>query len=77
MPRNGIAGLNLFAMIRVSLTVLLCSILSVFLPAQVFDSIFGLPYSFDGFNYYPGLTASDFNNREDRCYAALHLPDGA
>jgi len=46
------------------------------LQAQVLDSLFGVPYSFTLVHFTPGATSSDFINRDDRCYAALHLPGG-
>lgn len=42
---------------------------------QLPDSTFGVPTSFDGYPR-PGTTGSDFEERQDRCQAALHLEDG-
>lgn len=51
---------------------------TIYLPAQVPDSTFGEPYSFDNFNGITrvAVTAINFDNRNDRCYASFHLNDG-
>lgn len=50
----------------------------VCLNAQVPDSTFGEPFSFDDFNGTTriAVTGVDFDNRNDRCYASFHLSDG-
>lgn len=51
---------------------------AVCLNAQVPDSTFGVPYSFDDFNgiIRVAVTAVNFDNRTDRCHASFHLADG-
>ncbi len=62
-----------------STIILVLSLASSFLAAQVPDSTFGVPNSFEGYlggiDRY-GVTACDFEGRQDRAYSALHLGDG-
>ena len=46
------------------------------LTAQVPDSTFGVPLSFEGTTYFPGITACDFEGRKDRAFSLLQLDDG-
>jgi len=62
-----------------STIILLLNLVSCFLTAQVPDSTFGVPNSFEGYAGGPdryGVTASNFENRHDRAYSALHLNNG-
>ena len=53
------------------------TIVPLSLTAQVPDSTFGVPSSFAGPNFpFPAITGCDFDEREDRCFASLFLPDG-
>lgn len=44
--------------------------------AQVVDSTFGEPYSFDPGLVLPGMTGNDFSEREDQAYSMLFTNDG-
>lgn len=56
------------------LTMIACSHAS----AQVLDITFGMPGSYPGFGItdIAGVTGCDFDQRNDRAFAALHLADG-
>lgn len=44
--------------------------------AQVLDSLFGLPFSFEPPAAIYGTTSAGYDNRDSRAYAVLHLSDG-
>ncbi len=61
-----------------SLPLLLTTLFQLATSAQVPDSTFGVPTSFEGITgtYWPAVTGCDFEGREDRCVASMFLENG-
>ncbi len=60
-----------------SFLLLIPMLFTLTLYAQVPDSTFGVPNSFEGpGTYWPAVTGSDFGGREDRCFSTFYLPSG-
>jgi len=62
---------------HIVLILIIVSMKHFLLVAQVPDSTFGVPSSFDGPSFpFPAVTGCDFGGSEDRSFASLFLPDG-